>query len=79
VFSADVLEHIMPDQADAVAAELVRMARHHIVLSVSLKSYQNGALHTLLRPRQWWEALFERHGAKPNRPLVWALQQKEVG
>ncbi|KAL4430007.1 hypothetical protein ABPG77_004377 [Micractinium sp. CCAP 211/92] len=77
VFSADVLEHIMPEEADAVVAELVRVAKRHIVVSISLKSYENKGLHTLLRPREWWEAKFAAHGARPNRPLVWALQQKE--
>ncbi|KAL4430011.1 hypothetical protein ABPG77_004381 [Micractinium sp. CCAP 211/92] len=77
VFSADVLEHIMPEEADAVVAELVRVAKKHIVVSISLKSYQNKGLHTLLRPREWWEAKFAAHGARPNRAVVWALQQKE--
>lgn len=39
---------------------------------------QNARLHTLLRPREWWEALFARHGAAPNRALVWALQEKDT-
>ena len=67
----------MPDEADAVVSELVRVAKRHIVMSISLKSYQNAGLHTLLRPRQWWEAMFEKHGAQPNRALVWALQEKD--
>ncbi|EFN53631.1 hypothetical protein CHLNCDRAFT_136324 [Chlorella variabilis] len=79
VFSGDVLEHILPGQADEVAAELVRVARRHIVMSISLKSHENEALHPTLRPRTWWEALFARHGAAPNRALVWALQGKETG
>lgn len=37
VFSADVLEHIMPSQADAVVRELVRVTRRHLVFSISLK------------------------------------------
>lgn len=64
-------------QADAVVSELVRVAKRHIVLSISLKSYENVKLHSLLRPRHWWEAKFEQHGVKTNRALVWALQQKE--
>ena len=67
----------MPDEADAVISELVRVAKRHIVMSISLKSYQNAGLHTLLRPRQWWEAMFKKHGAQPNRALVWALQEKD--
>lgn len=56
----------------------VRVAKRHIVVSISLKSYQNKGLHTLLRPREWWEAKFAAHGARPNRAVVWALQQKET-
>ena len=47
-------------------------------MSISLKSYQNKGLHTLLRPREWWEAKFAAHGARPNRAVLWALQQKET-
>ncbi|PSC75409.1 methyltransferase type 11 [Micractinium conductrix] len=78
VFSSDVLEHIRPEEADQVVSELVRVAKRHIVMSISLKSYQNVDLHSLLRPRAWWEAKFEAAGARTNRPLVWALQQKET-
>ena len=38
VFSADVLEHIHPDEADMVVSELVRVSRRHIFLSISLKA-----------------------------------------
>ena len=61
-----------------MVSELVRVAKRHIVMSISLKSYQNVDLHSLLRPRAWWEAKFEAAGARTNRPLVWALQQKET-
>lgn len=33
--------------------------------------------HTLLRPREWWEKIFRKHGAVPNRELVWALQERD--
>lgn len=46
VFSADVLEHIRPEEADAVIAELVRVAKRHIVMSISLKSWQVQGLGT---------------------------------
>lgn len=39
VFSADVLEHIHEDEADAVVAELVRVSRRHLFLSISLKPH----------------------------------------
>ena len=61
VFSADVLEHLEPREADAVVRELVRVTRRHLVLSISLKSHTRGSeaggggvqRHTLLRPRAW--------------------------
>lgn len=39
VFSADVLEHIHEDEADAVVRELVRVSRRHLFLSISLKPH----------------------------------------
>ncbi|KAI3427120.1 hypothetical protein D9Q98_007057 [Chlorella vulgaris] len=78
VVSGDVLEHILPEQADDVVSELVRVSKRHIVISISLKSHGNERLHTLLRPRHWWEAKFQKHGARPNRALFWALQEKQV-
>lgn len=76
--SNDVLEHILPEQADAVVKELVRVAKRHIIVTISLKSHGNEELHTLLRPRHWWEFKFQQYGARPNRAMVWALQQKEI-
>jgi hypothetical protein len=39
VFSADVLEHIHEDEAERVVAELVRVSRRHLFLSISLKPH----------------------------------------
>ncbi len=78
VYSSDVLEHISPEEVDAAVAEMVRVARKHIVLSISLKSHMNERLHTMLRPRQWWEAKFQTYGGAPDRTLVWALQDKDT-
>ncbi len=49
VFSADVLEHIQPAEADAVVSELVRVARRHLFLSISLKPHTK-ARRRLQRP-----------------------------
>eukprot|EP00854_Cymbomonas_tetramitiformis_P018816 gene18816-22481_t len=73
VLSADVLEHLTPDIADATVGELVRVSRRHVLMSISLKSVTDGK-HTLLRPRSWWHAIFKKHGAEVNRPLLRALQ-----
>lgn len=85
VFSADVLEHIHEDEADRVVSELVRVSRRHLFLSISLKphtkvSADNDAeanRHTMLRPRSWWEAIFAKHGAEVNQPMLWAMQDKD--
>jgi len=39
VFSADVLEHVHEDEAERVVAELVRVSRRHLFLSISLKPH----------------------------------------
>ena len=85
VFSADVLEHIHPDEADKVISELVRVSRRHLVLSISLKGHTKATAkdsseahrHTMLRPRHWWDDLFKKHGAVVNRELHWALQERD--
>ncbi|KAK3258154.1 hypothetical protein CYMTET_32786, partial [Cymbomonas tetramitiformis] len=74
VLSGDVLEHIQPDMVDQVVSELIRVSRRHILLSVSLKDTLDG-LHTLLRPRWWWEKKFKQHGASVNFPLFKVLQR----
>ena len=37
VYSADVLEHIHPEEADIVISELIRVSRRHIFMSILLK------------------------------------------
>lgn len=86
VFSSDVLEHIDPEEAEKVVQELVRVSRQHIFLSISLKGHTKVSAadsseahrHTLLRPRNWWHAIFERNGAKVNSELLWAMQEKDL-
>eukprot|EP00898_Chlorokybus_atmophyticus_P007123 jgi/Chlat1/7411/Chrsp6S07435 len=85
VMSSDVLEHIHPEEADKVVSELVRVSRRHLFLSISLKGHtkvtegndDEAHRHTMLRPREWWEAVFARHGVVPNRELLWALQERD--
>lgn len=86
VFSADVLEHIHEDEAEQVISELVRVSRHHLFLSISLKGHtkvtsDNDAeanRHTMLRPRTWWEERFVAHGVTVNRELLWAMQARDA-
>lgn len=85
VFSSDVLEHIHPEEADLVIAELVRVSRRHVFMSISLKGHtkhnaennDEAHRHTMLRPRTWWEEKFRQHGAIPNREVLWAMQERD--
>lgn len=47
VFSADVLEHVHEDEAERVVAELVRVSRRHLFLSISLKPHTKVAAPSL--------------------------------
>lgn len=86
VFSADVLEHIHPEEADIVISELIRVSRRHIFMSISLKGHTKATAdnddeahrHTMLRPRHWWDAKFMEHGAVPNKEMLWAMQEKDT-
>lgn len=86
VFSADVLEHIHPDEADDVVRELVRVSRRHVFMSISLKGHTKASAesddeahrHTMLRSREWWHNKFRQHGAVPNHEMLWAMQEKDT-
>lgn len=80
VISGDVLEHVLPTQIDTVVSEIVRVSKRHIFLSISQKkskiSTSSGRnIHTLLRPRDWWEATFKKHGACVNSNLFSTMQE----
>lgn len=85
VYSADVLEHIHPEEVDAVVKELVRVSRRHLFLSISLKGHTKATgaddteanRHTMLRPKTWWDAKFAEYGAVVNRDSQWAMQEKD--
>jgi len=85
VMSSDVLEHIHPEEVDQVVKELVRVSRRHLFLSISLKGHTKATAdkddeahrHTMLRPREWWHAIFRKHGAVVNEEMLWAMQEKD--
>lgn len=86
VFSADVLEHIHPEEVDGVIKELIRVTRRHVFMSISLKGHtklaegndQEAHRHTMLRPRHWWDAKFTELGAVPNKEMMWAMQERDT-
>ncbi len=60
----DVLEHLLPDDADAAIAELVRVARRTLFVTAADYSdvWHDVELHVGRRPYEKWDALIRRHG-----------------
>ena len=80
VFCSDVMEHIPAEQVDRAVAELVRVAKRHLFLTISLRpSSDNNKYHVTLRPREWWERKFTAHGVRVNEDLLAKLQKKKAG
>mmetsp|Transcript_5729 Transcript_5729/g.19503 ORF Transcript_5729/g.19503 Transcript_5729/m.19503 type:complete len:117 (+) Transcript_5729:1560-1910(+) len=45
-------------------------------MSISLKSFGNeNGIHSMLRPRSWWHALFEKYGARVDNEILCKLQE----
>ena len=71
VFSADVLEHVHEDEAERVIAELVRVSRRHLFLSISLKPHTKvfnkihpaAAVQHALQSGMQKDLLFKRQGS----------------
>ena len=67
-----------------MVSELIRVSRRHVFLSISLKGHTKATAnnddeahrHTMLRPREWWHAIFRKHGAVVNEEMLWAMQEK---
>lgn len=74
-YSTEVLEHIPEDQAPAVVADLCRVTRRYMFLTISLRpSSDNNRYHCTLKPRAWWEALFTQNGFVVDTEVVRAFQ-----
>ena len=69
VVCADVLEHLAPDDADLAIAELLRVARSSLFVTVATAPDRDGVWHLTVRPRAWWEARFIEAGARKH-PLT---------
>lgn len=84
VISIDVLEHLA-DEAEArhVVHTLFGHAEHFVFAShcsrPAKKSWPDGTnLHSLIRPAQWWEALFAEAGTAARlagRSVHWQLRE----
>lgn len=84
VFSIDVLEHLADeDEARHVVHTLFGHAEHFVFAShcsrPAKKSWPDGTnLHSLIRPAQWWEALFAEAGTAARltgRNVHWQLRE----
>lgn len=79
ILSSDVLEHLLPDQVNEMAAEFTRVARKLLVMKVAtsrevntepIKALSNSALfsnvtqlHTTVWSPSKWASVFEKHGS----------------
>lgn len=89
VMCLDVMEHIEPEFLENVVNDLVKLTRKTLLVAISLK-YAARILrdgrnsHLIVKPAEWWQELFERHGMKiihvePSRKLEWiAVMEKEI-
>ncbi|MCL4741562.1 MAG: methyltransferase domain-containing protein [Phycisphaerales bacterium] len=69
VVCTDVLEHLAPEDADRAIAELARVARSNLFVTVATAPDRDGVWHLTVRPRAWWEARFIEAGARKH-PLM---------
>lgn len=71
VFCSEVLEHIEPNSVEMAVAEIARVAKRNLFLTISLRpSSDNNKYHLTLRPRTWWESIFSRYGCTVNRSTI---------
>jgi len=76
VWSSEVLEHVPPALVHASVAELVRVAKSDLFLTIAMK--RSGfdppppfrpKIHLTVMPRMWWDAAFLVHGCRVNRAV----------
>mmetsp|Transcript_27037 Transcript_27037/g.58989 ORF Transcript_27037/g.58989 Transcript_27037/m.58989 type:complete len:272 (+) Transcript_27037:252-1067(+) len=80
VFSSDVLEHIPEVDIPEVLAELARVSKGDIFLSISLRRAGGGppapapaVIHVTVKPRAWWDKMFAQVGCAINRRSIDAV------
>lgn len=67
VFSTDVLEHVPEAEAQKAIREMVRVSKKYIFCTISfIKAvcFPELNLHCTIRPREWWQAEFEKYRVK---------------
>jgi 2-polyprenyl-3-methyl-5-hydroxy-6-metoxy-1,4-benzoquinol methylase len=71
--SFELLEHIETDKIDRVLRVITRLAPHHLG-SIHVKN-EESHFHQTIRPKGWWNALFDAHGWEVD----WLTEQEVVG
>jgi SAM-dependent methyltransferase len=75
-YSTEVFEHIPEGVVDSVTADLCRVTRRYMFLTISLRpSSDDNRYHCTLRPRTWWEERFSAGGFDADRPVIDRFQR----
>jgi SAM-dependent methyltransferase len=75
VFSSEVLEHINEEDIPQVVAELCRVSKEIIFLTISLRPSSNfNKYHVNLKPRLWWENQFLKYDVIKENEIIRKLQ-----
>ena len=76
VWSTEVLEHIPTNLINRSVAEIVRVARRDVFLTIAMKrsgfdppTPEKPRIHLSVMPRAFWDAMFKTHGCKVNKVL----------
>ena len=76
VICTDVMEHIHPEECDAVLEEIFNYANHSVFFTISCnpakKHFPDGTnYHVNCKPEEWWFATIKR--LKPKHLKVWLI------
>ena len=76
VVCTDVMEHIHPEECDAVLEEIFNYANHSVFFTISCnparKHFPDGTnYHVNCKPEEWWFATIKR--LKPKHLKVWLI------
>lgn len=73
VWSSEVFEHVPPHLLNASVAEVVRVAKRDLFLTIAMKRSgfdpdppEKPRIHIAVLPRRWWDALFGLYGCRVN-------------
>jgi len=83
VWSTEVLEHVPTHLINQSVAEIVRVARRDIFLTIAMKRSgfdppppEKPRIHLSVLPRSFWDAIFKTHGCKVNEELREKLKSR---